>query len=67
MKQLKLLKQIIWTISNMAVIRLLSMYLVAVIKTMIEYHWMCFGMSLIIIFTLAGWKAIENIIKALAD
>lgn len=43
----------------------LSVYLFTVIKMMIEYHWMCYGTSLIVIFAFAGWKAIENITNTL--
>lgn len=64
MRRLKL-KQIIWIIANMAILCLLSIYLVAVIKTMIEYRWMRFGASLIVIFVFAGWKTAENILNAL--
>ena len=64
MKQLKW-KQIIWIIVNMAVLIFLSVYLFTVIKMMIEYHWMRYGTSLIVIFAFAGWKAIENITNTL--
>lgn len=64
MKQLKL-KQIIWIIINMAVLIFLSVYLITAFEMMIEYHWMCYGTSLIVIFAFAGWKAVENIVKAL--
>lgn len=49
----------------MAVLIFLSVYLFTVIKMMIEYHWMCYGTSLIVIFAFAGWKAIENITNTL--
>lgn len=64
MKQLKW-KQIIWIIVNMAVLIFLSVYLFTTIKMMIEYHWMHYGTSLIVIFAFAGWKAIENITNTL--
>lgn len=58
-------KQITWIIVNMAVLVFLSVYLITAFEMMIEYHWMCYGASLIVIFAFAGWKAIENITNTL--
>ena len=49
----------------MAVLIFLSVYLITAFEMMIEYHWMCYGTSLIVIFAFAGWKAVEDIVKAL--